>query len=309
GPPECGPPRRIGLHLRLAGRGAGTGGCLRRAAAVPVAGAAGGARRGGHLRRLRHPAGRGPGLRDRPAGVRGGRWPHPRDPPARPDPAVPGRRRQLADLQLDHRRDPGATVGRRAPAGRPAGARGRRLLRPLPGRHGGGLMNKQLRHVWVVVSVLFVLLFPSATYHHLVPQERLNSDGRNRRTIYTGSGRHRGRLVVDGSPIAASVGSDDTYAYLRTYDPGSICAPGTGYYSVVYGFAGIERSLNDTLSGEADALFYHRISDILSGRQGRGATVELTLDSEAQEAAWDALDGRRGAAVALDPETGAVLAM
>src|SRR5699024_1370328 len=30
---------------------------------------------------------------------------------------------------------------------------------------------------------------------------------------------------------------------------------------------------------------------------------------EAQEAAWDALDGRRGAAVALDPETGAVLAM
>ncbi|MGO1979077.1 peptidoglycan D,D-transpeptidase FtsI family protein, partial [Brachybacterium tyrofermentans] len=54
---------------------------------------------------------------------------------------------------------------------------------------------------------------------------------------------------------------------------------------------------------------YHRISDILSGKQGRGATVELTLDAKAQEAAWDALDGRRGSVVALDPETGAVLAM
>src|SRR5699024_2999385 len=40
-----------------------------------------------------------------------------------------------------------------------------------------------------------------------------------------------------------------------------------------------------------------------------GATVELTLDSAAQQAAWDALDGRRGSVVALDPETGAVLAM
>src|SRR5699024_5888066 len=103
--------------------------------------------------------------------------------------------------------------------------------------------------------------------------------------------------------------SGDTYGYLRTYDPGAMYAPVTGYYSVVYGFTGIERTLNDALSGEADALFYHRISDILSGRQGRGATVELTLDSAAQEAAWKALEGRRGAAVALDPETGAVLAM
>src|SRR5690625_1504957 len=210
-PPECGPPRRIGLHLRLAGRGAGTGGCLRRAAAVPVAGAAGGARRGGHLRRLRHPAGRGPGLRDRPAGVRGGRWPHPRDPPDRSDPAVPGRRRQLADLQLDHRRDPGAAVGRRAPAGRPAGAGGRRPLPPVPGRPGVSLLYQPLRCVWLVVSVLFVLLFTSATYFQVVAQERLNTDGRNARTIYNEFGRHRGPIVVDGSPIATSVESDDTY--------------------------------------------------------------------------------------------------
>src|SRR5699024_11045580 len=122
-------------------------------------------------------------------------------------------------------------------------------------------------------------------------------------------GRHRGPIVVDGHAIASSQESGDTYGYLRTYDPGAMYAPVTGYYSVVYGFTGIERTLNDTLSGEADALFYHRISDILSGRQGRGATVELTLDSAAQEAAWKALEGRRGAAVALDPETGAVLAM
>lgn len=170
-------------------------------------------------------------------------------------------------------------------------------------------MNRPLRHLWLVVSVLFVLLFTSTTYFQVVAQGRLNADGRNVRTIYNEFGRHRGPIVVDGTAIASSARSDDSYGYLRSYDPGAMYAPVTGYYSVVYGFSGLERALNDTLSGDADALFYQRISDILSGKQGQGATVELTIDAKAQEAAYDALDGKKGAAVALDPETGAVLAM
>lgn len=170
-------------------------------------------------------------------------------------------------------------------------------------------MNKPLRHVWLVIGLLFVLLFTSTTYFQVIAQARLNAHGQNQRTLYNEYGRHRGPIVVDGHAIASSEASGDTYGYLRGYDPGAMYAPVTGYYSVVYGFTGLERSMNDTLSGEADALFYHRLSDILSGRQGRGASVELTLDAAAQEAAWKALDGRRGAVVALDPETGAVLAM
>lgn len=170
-------------------------------------------------------------------------------------------------------------------------------------------MNKPLRHVWLVVGMLFLLLFTSTTYFQVVAQGRLNADGRNARTIYNEFGRHRGPIVVDGTAIASSQESGDTYGYLRTYDPGAMYAPVTGYYSVIYGFSGIERALNDTLSGDADALFYQRISDILSGEQGQGATVELTLDSQAQQAAWDALGDQRGAVVALDPSTGAVLAM
>ena len=170
-------------------------------------------------------------------------------------------------------------------------------------------MNKPLRHVWLVVGVLFVLLFTSTTYFQVVAQGRLAAHGQNQRTLQSEYGRHRGPIVVDGHAIATSQESGDTYGYLRTYDPGAMYAPITGYYSVVYGFTGIERSLNDTLSGEADSLFYHRLADVVSGRENQGASVELTLDSAAQQAAWDALDGRRGAVVALDPETGAILAM
>src|SRR5699024_9531064 len=198
--------------------------------------------------------------------------------------------------------------GRRAPTGRPAGPGRGRARRSAP-RPGGGRMNRPLRHVWLAISVLFVLPITSPTSSQGVAKDRLNGPGHTDRTLHTESARQRAPSVVDGHPVAASEAADDTFGHLRACEPGAMYAPVTGYDSGVYGFTGIERSLNDALSGEADALFYHRISDILSGRQGQGATVELTLDSEAQEAAWDALDGRRGAAVALDPETGAVLAM
>lgn len=41
----------------------------------------------------------------------------------------------------------------------------------------------------------------------------------------------------------------------------------------------------------------------------RVGSVELTIDPAAQQAAWDLLGDQRGAVVALDPETGAILAM
>ncbi|EWS79954.1 peptidoglycan D,D-transpeptidase FtsI family protein [Brachybacterium phenoliresistens] len=170
-------------------------------------------------------------------------------------------------------------------------------------------MNKPLRHVWLVIALLFVLLFTSTTYFQVFAAGRLNADGRNSRTLYNEFGRNRGPIVVDGTPIAWSEESDDTYGYLRTYEPGGMYAPVTGYYSVRYGFAGLERSLNDTLSGDADSLFYQRIADTLSGRATQGATVELTLDAEAQQVAYEALGDRRGAVVALDPTTGEILAM
>ncbi|WP_347041894.1 peptidoglycan D,D-transpeptidase FtsI family protein [Brachybacterium nesterenkovii] len=170
-------------------------------------------------------------------------------------------------------------------------------------------MNRPLRHVWLVVAVLFLTLFGSTTYIQVFQAKSLNADSRNARTMYNEFGRDRGPLVVGGSAVADSVPSDDSYGYQRQYADGPMYAPVTGYYSVVYGFSGLENALNDTLSGEADSLFYQRMADIVSGRTPQGATVELTIDPAAQEAAYDALDGQRGAAVALDPETGAVLAM
>lgn len=170
-------------------------------------------------------------------------------------------------------------------------------------------MNRALRRVWLVLLVMFLLLFGSTTWIQAIKAQDYNADPRNVRTLYSEYGKHRGPILAGGAALAQSVPVDDAYGYQRVYEPGEMYAAVTGYYSVVYGASGIEGAMNEALSGEADALFYQRITDLLSGERGQGANVRLTLDPGMQEAAWDALGDRRGAVVATDTATGEVLAM
>jgi peptidoglycan glycosyltransferase len=71
----------------------------------------------------------------------------------------------------------------------------------------------------------------------------------------------------------------------------------------------VESAENDFLSGQADALWVDRLRNLFTGTSNEGSSVELTIDPAAQKAAWDALGDQRGAVVALDPSTGAILAM
>jgi peptidoglycan glycosyltransferase len=98
-------------------------------------------------------------------------------------------------------------------------------------------------------------------------------------------------------------------AYLRQYPAGPLYAPATGYYSSVFGRSAVERSQNGILSGTDDRLFVRRLVDLITNREPQGGTVKLTLDPAAQQAAYDALGSNKGAVVALDPRTGAILAM
>ncbi|MCI2237601.1 hypothetical protein MO973_16470 [Paenibacillus sp. TRM 82003] len=174
-------------------------------------------------------------------------------------------------------------------------------------------MNRPLRRLSAVVAFLFFALFASTTWIQFLRAGELNAMPGNSRQLYAEFGRERGPILVGaGQAVAASVeveDPDDPYRFLRQYPAGPVYAPVTGYYSVRYGTAGIERAVNDVLSGTADELFYRRLADLLTGEDPVGASVTLTLDPEVQQAAWDALDGRKGAVVAVEPSTGDVLAM
>jgi penicillin-binding protein A len=102
---------------------------------------------------------------------------------------------------------------------------------------------------------------------------------------------------------------DDQYKFLREYTNGPLYAPATGYFTLNQGTAGVEGALNDYLSGTANSQFLDQVTAIFTGQEPKGAAVELTIDHGVQQAAWDALGEQSGAIVAIDPKTGAILAM
>ncbi|MFP4311558.1 MAG: peptidoglycan D,D-transpeptidase FtsI family protein, partial [Nitriliruptoraceae bacterium] len=98
------------------------------------------------------------------------------------------------------------------------------------------------------------------------------------------------------------------YRYLRRYPEPELYAHLTGYYSIVLQRSGLERALNDELTGRTTEVVAQNLGELLGGTQRPGNAVELTVDPTVQRAARDALGGREGAVVVLDPRTGAVLA-
>ncbi len=170
-------------------------------------------------------------------------------------------------------------------------------------------MNAPLRRLGILVGILFLTLMASSTYIQAVDKGSLDARPGNARTLYKQFGRDRGPLLVAGDAVAQSVPSNDAYGYLRTYPGGAMYSHVTGYYSIIYGATGMEDAVNGYLAGTADQLFTRRLRDLLTGTQNGGAAVELTINPRAQKAAYRGLGDQRGAAVALDPRTGAVLAL
>lgn len=171
-------------------------------------------------------------------------------------------------------------------------------------------MNTPIRRLGFVVAALFCSILVAASYIQVIQAKSLNDRPGNSRVINAGYKTERGSILIDGKAVATSVKSNDKYVYQRQYTNGTLYAPVTGYSSLVYGNnGGLEGAENGVLNGTSDSLFYRRLVDVVTGKPKQGANLELTIDPAIQQAAQKALGNRRGAAVAIDPKTGAILAM
>jgi len=115
-------------------------------------------------------------------------------------------------------------------------------------------------------------------------------------------------LARDGQPLAFSE-QENTLQYVRKYPLGSAAAHITGYYSSRYGSAGLEKSQARVLLGLDGGNPLTGLLDRVLNRPGTGNDVILTIDADLQRYAYQALGGRTGAVVVLNPASGAVLAM
>jgi penicillin-binding protein A len=172
-------------------------------------------------------------------------------------------------------------------------------------------MNRALRRIALVVLAMFLLLMISVNYVQAFEPSSLAVQRGNARVFSQQYQFQRGSiLTADNKTIAESVHVRGIYSYQRSYPDPATYAPVTGYDSL-YSATGIEKTEDKFLSGSDPQLTVHNLIDLVTGKPKRGATVQLTVNSAAQTAAYNALkeSGRISGVVALDPKTGAVLAL
>jgi penicillin-binding protein A len=174
-------------------------------------------------------------------------------------------------------------------------------------------VNAPLRRAGVVVIVLFGLLFANLNWVQAYKADEYRNSEYNGRVQVDEYNRPRGVIEVAGKALAESRATEDELKYLRTYPFKGQFAHIVGYKPVNLAAVGIERAENDFLAGTSDRLFGDRVRDMFTGEETAGGNVVLTLSMRAQQAAIEELADNglatKGAAVAIDPKTGAVQAL
>lgn len=174
-------------------------------------------------------------------------------------------------------------------------------------------MNRPIRTLSLFCLLLFVALLLNVTYVQFIKKSYYDNHAGNRRVTVAAFSRQRGAILAGKQAVAKSVKSNDQYDWQRTYPKPFEYAPVTGFLSYQFGQSGIERSQNSILSGDDDRLFTNRLVDLVSNANPQGGNVELTINPKVQDAAYNGLTalgaGVQGAAVAIEPSTGRVLAM
>ncbi|SIN28250.1 peptidoglycan D,D-transpeptidase FtsI family protein [Micromonospora cremea] len=175
-------------------------------------------------------------------------------------------------------------------------------------------MNAPLRRVGVVVMVLFGLLFANLNWIQAYKADEYRTSDYNGRVQVAEYERKRGNIEAGGTAVATSKETTGNLKFRRTYPSGAKYAHVLGYKPVNLADQGIERVENDFLAGTSDQLIGDRLKDMFTGDDTGGGNVLLTLSKRAQDVAYDQMRNnqegvKKGAAIAIDPRTGAVQAL
>ena len=168
-------------------------------------------------------------------------------------------------------------------------------------------MSRPIRRIGFVLGILLLALLANVTVIQVVLAGDYRDRPGNQRILLEEYSRERGPILVGPNPVARSIETGDTLRYLRVYSDGPLYAPVTGFYSLVYGATGLERTENRILTGKSDLFVVDRAEQLFAGRQPVGGAVTTTINARAQKAAFAGLAGKKGAVVAIEPATGRIL--
>ena len=164
-----------------------------------------------------------------------------------------------------------------------------------------------VRRVALGMAFSFFILSLGLVYWQVVQADELMENTSNRRLILMESRVTRGGVFDRNGEIIAQTQISEGKK-VRVYPKGELFEPVLGYSSVKLASSGLEGSLADWLLGLKKATPTQTVQQLFALPR-QGDDVVLTLDSRLQSVAYNALKGKMGAVVAIDPRTGEVLAL
>lgn len=165
--------------------------------------------------------------------------------------------------------------------------------------------NRQILQITYIFVGLFLALIGYIIHFVAVDSKDIITDSHNLRLHELEKTVVRGKIISsDGKILAQTV--TENGKEVRDYPYNRMFAHVVGYNDK--GKSGLESKCNfDLLTSNANIL--SQITSNLKGEKSIGDNVYTTLDTRVQEAAYNALQGQKGAVVAMDPETGKIYAM
>jgi peptidoglycan glycosyltransferase len=173
-------------------------------------------------------------------------------------------------------------------------------------------LNAKIHHLFGLVILLFAALVFATSWWTVdeLGAKGLKNNPHNRRLLLEQMQHPRGLILAsDGTKLATNkrTGTGETKRYYRTYPQQGLFSHALGYYFVSQGSAGLEKYYDDQLAGRQNE--FASTIDQLLGHRTEGEDVHTTLDVNAQKVALQALAGRKGSVVAIEPSTGRVRVM
>lgn len=169
------------------------------------------------------------------------------------------------------------------------------------------MIATNIRRLAVYLVLAFVVISGGLTWWQVIDAQTLAARQDNPQVIAARRSALRGSIFdANGRLLASSVVVDGIGR--RTYTDAAF-SHAIGYASLRFGTTGIERAWDDLLTGRADPNPLRDVVNDILARQPQPRDVTLTIDQRLQDFAAAQLGADVGAVVALDPQTGAVLAM
>lgn len=166
--------------------------------------------------------------------------------------------------------------------------------------------NKNILRLTYLVAALFAGLIFYFGHFQMVQREQVINNTYNARLDSFSDRIVRGKLLSnDGTVLAETLVGEDGEE-TRNYPYGPLFAHVVGYST--RGKTGLE-ALGNFYMLTSHVNLVEQVVNELSGKKNLGDHVITTLDVGLQQVASDALGGRQGAVIVMEPDTGKVLAM